>query len=188
MRNCREDNQIRNSFDATIGMGKDESVHGALSGYVYQKEMANLSQEKQENVSRFIADFMSELYSRIMDLLEFVYHELDEDIIPDIIRFANYNFNRTLKHLGYKEVFEGEDVEFNEALKHEVEDKVGVSTNADTFSMVGKDYFMMANVPYSEEHKQELENKIHERHSLAPKLKKKSNLDLIKEVNVVQNR
>lgn len=148
--------------------------------------MGNLSPEKQDNVSRLIAEFMSELYSRIMNLLEFVYGDLneDEEIIEDIVKFANYNFNRTLKHLGYKEVFEGEDVDFHSALKHEVEAKIGVYTNADNFSMVGNAYFMMSNEPFTENHTKEINQKIEERHKYTPPVKEFKTLEIKTEFEV----
>lgn len=148
---------------------RDGSVHGAFSGYIFQRESAKLSTEENKFVSDTIAEFMSEMYKRIENLLDFVYEE--KHIREDIQHFANYNFNRTLKNLGYEEVFEGEDIEFHTKVLEEVQDDIGVTMVHDIFSMTGKVYFMMESQPYNEKNKANVSKKIEARHSLTPPLR-----------------
>lgn len=141
---------------------RDESVHGAFSGYVFKKYIKEVDDDTKEYIRVRIGEFMSELYSRVEAMLMFVYK--DEFVIEDIQRFANYNFNRTLQNLGYDGVFVGEDVEFHPSLESEMKSDIVVTH--DMFSMTGKTYFMMRGEEYTEVHEQLVQSKIDNRSSL----------------------
>lgn len=169
MRNCREIIKYGIYVTNICEQHLDESVHGAFSGYIFQREAKNLTDEENTYIRERIAKFMSEMYQRIENLLDFVYEE--KEIREDIQKFANYNFNRTLKNLGYREVFEGKDIDFHSKIKEEVEDDAGVTMIHDIFSMTGKVYFMMQHDTYSEKNQKHIEEKIKVRHNLTPKLR-----------------
>lgn len=145
---------------------RDESVHGAFSGYTFKKYMKFETEETQDYIKSKIEEFMGELYSRVERMLKFVYEE--DEIIQDIQKFANYNFNRTLQNLGYDEVFTGDDVKFHPSLESEV--KNGTDVTHDIFSMTGNVYFMMSAVDYTDENRKNVERNIEKRHAvLLPK-------------------
>lgn len=143
----------------------DESVHGAFSSYIFRKELAKLDAEKQEYIISYIEEFSSTLYSKVDALLNFVYTE--KHIIEDIKRFANYNFNRTLKSLGLAEVFEGDDIDFNATLKSEI--TAGLDVTHDIFSMVGNVYFMMEHKELTKANFKSIDQELKTRSSLLPK-------------------
>lgn len=145
---------------------RDESVHGAFSGYIFRKYLMLETEETQEYVKERIEEFMSELYSRVETMLRAIYE--DEFIIEDIQRFANYNFNRTLSNLGYEPVFSGDEIDFHPALQKEVDE--GTDVTHDIFSMVGNVYFMMKAEDVSEKHVERMEKHIEKRSELLPKM------------------
>lgn len=145
-------------------------MHGAFSGYIFQRESALLTDEENLFVKNRIEDFMGNLYQRISVLLDFVYD--DEEIRVDIQKFANYNFNRTLKNLGFQEVFEGDDIDCHVKVLEEVSEDVGVTMVHDIFSMVGKVYFMMESANYDEKNYENVKHKINTRHKNAPKMRR----------------
>lgn len=147
---------------------RDESVHGAFSGYTFKKYIQKETPETQEYIRVKVGEFMSDLYSRVEAMLRFVYK--DEFIIADIQRFANFNFNRTLQNLGYDEVFTGEQVEFHSALESEV--KNGINVTHDIFSMTGKTYFMMRGEEYTDKHREIVKNELGKRSKLLPKARR----------------
>lgn len=146
---------------------RDESVHGAFSGYIFRKYLKEETEETQEYIKVKIEEFMSELYSRVETMLRVIYE--DEFIIEDIQRFANYNFNRTLSNLGYEPVFTGDDVDFHASLRAEVDE--GTDVTHDIFSMVGNVYFMMKSEDFTEKHTELVENQLEARSPFAPKIK-----------------
>lgn len=141
---------------------RDESVHGAFSGYIFRKYLAEETEETQEYVKTKIEEFMDVLYSRVEVMLKAIY--TDEFVIADIQRFANYNFNRTLSNLGYAPVFTGNDINFHPALQKEVDE--GTDVTHDMFSMVGNVYFMMEHEPFTEKHQETIDTAIKNRSKL----------------------
>lgn len=115
-----------------------------------------------------ITTFINTLYKRIIPLLDEVYE--DAEVREDIQRFANYNFNRTLKNLGIAEVFTGEEVEFHSALEAEV--KNGLDVTHDIFSLTSNVYFMMEAENFDEVHENHIQEKITTRSRFAPKARR----------------
>lgn len=148
---------------------RDESVHGAFSGYVFVRNQKEMTDTQKAVTQEKVETFMSELYNRIDALLNVVYEDIPE-IIEDIKRFANYNFNRTLQNLGYAEVFDAEDTAFHPAIESEV--KNGLDVTHDFFSMTGNVYFMMKSDPYNESHEKQITDHVAVRSALAPKMRR----------------
>lgn len=138
---------------------RDESVHGAFSGYIFRKYLKEETEETQLYVKQRFEEFMETLYSRVETMLRTIY--TDEFVIADIQRFANYNFNRTLANLGYEPVFVGEDIDFHPALKKEVDE--GTDVTHDIFSMVGNTYFMMQSEEVNADHLSTILSELEER-------------------------
>lgn len=153
---------------------RDESVHGAFSGYVYVRNHSEMTEEQKAVVKEKVENFMGELFKRIDALLDVVYGEVPE-IIEDIKRFANYNFNRTLQNLGYAAVFSEEETAFHPAIESEV--KNGLDVTHDIFSMTGNVYFMMKSDPYNETHKQQIVDHVQTRSALLPKMRRNVDVD-----------
>ena len=145
---------------------RDESVHGAFSAYLFRRDNAKVSVEAQDRIQARIEGFITDLYSRIGGLLDVVYET--EEIREDIQKFANYNFNRTLRNLGFAEVFTGDDVDFHPAIKAEVDSK---EVTFDIFSMTGNAYFMMNHEEFTDKHRKVIENAIKSRSKFAPKMR-----------------
>ena len=142
----------------------DESVHGAFSAYLFVRDFETLGADAQERIQSRIEQFITALYGRIDAMLDVVY-EIPE-IRRDIQRFANYNFNRTLRNLGFAEVFEGDDIDFHASVKQEI---TNTEVTFDIFSMTGNSYFMMKHEEYSEAHKEKVATALQQRSNLVPK-------------------
>lgn len=148
---------------------RDESTHGAFSGYVYVRNSKEMTDEQKVKCQTLVENFISDLYNRTDALLDVVYGSVPE-IIEDIKRFANYNFNRTLQNLGYAAVFGKEETTFHPAIEAEV--KNGLDVTHDIFSMTGNVYFMMKSDPYAEKHVAVMKQHIGIRSKLAPPMRR----------------
>lgn len=144
---------------------RDESVHGAFSGYKFREGYAKLSDDDKVHVTAKIEQFMEELYGRVETMLRAIYE--DEFIIADIQRFANFNFNRTLNTLGYEPVFSDDECKFHSALYKEVDE--GTDVTHDIFSMVGNVYFMMKREDFKKENMDLIAERLENRSEIAPK-------------------
>lgn len=168
---ANERNLMVRSAEVVRLIMRDESVHGAFSGYQFRKYIVQESKETQAYIMKYIEDFMSELFTRIRPLLDMIYEEVE--IREDIERFANYNFNRTLRNLGIEEVFKGEEIEFNATIASEVTKALEVTH--DIFSMTMNVYFMMDAESYTNKHIDRVNQRLEKRSKLAPPLKRKLN-------------
>lgn len=164
---ANERNLMVRSAEVVRLIMRDESVHGAFSGYQFRKYIVQESKETQDYIMKYIEDFMSELFTRIRPLLDMIYEE--EEIREDIERFANYNFNRTLRNLGIEEVFKGEDIEFIPTIASEVTKALEVTH--DIFSMTMNVYFMMDAESYTNKNVQNVNKRLENRSAIAPKRK-----------------
>jgi ribonucleoside-diphosphate reductase beta chain len=87
---------------------KDEALHGFFIGYKFQRAFANESEERQEELTDWTYDVLSELYDNEVRYTQELYDPLG--ITEDVKVFLRYNANKALMNLGLEPLFPKEEV------------------------------------------------------------------------------
>lgn len=106
--------KLTNTADIIRLIIRDEAVHGYYIGYKYQKAVAHLPEDKQQEYKDFAYDLLLELYDNEVKYTRDLYDTVG--LSEDVLGFLNYNANKALMNLGYEPLFAKESTNFNPAV------------------------------------------------------------------------
>lgn len=103
--------KLTNTADIIRLIIRDEAVHGYYIGYKYQRAIADAPDAVKEEYKEFAYDLLMELYDNEVKYTRELYDPVG--LSEDVVRFLNYNANKSLMNLGYEPLFPKEATEFN---------------------------------------------------------------------------
>ncbi len=130
--------KLTNTADIIRLIIRDEAVHGYYIGYKYQRGVAKLSPEQQEELKDYAFDLILDLYDNECQYTEDMYDELGWT--EDVKRFLRYNANKALNNLGYEGVFPADECRVSPAILSAL--SPNADENHDFFSGAGSSYVM----------------------------------------------
>lgn len=130
--------KLPNTCDIIRLILRDKVIHNYYSGYKYQRKLEKLSQEKQDELKKFVFDLLFEL----IDLEKIYLNELYEGfgIVDDAIKFSLYNAGKFLQNLGYDSPFTEEQTRIKPEIFTQLSARA--DENHDFFSGNGSSYVM----------------------------------------------
>ena len=128
--------KLTNTADIIRLIVRDEAVHGYYIGYKYQKAIAKIPQEEQEELKEFTYDLLMELYDNEIKYTQEIYDELGWT--EDVRRFLKYNANKALNNLGYEGLFPIDETRVSPAILSSL--SPDANENHDFFSGSGSSY------------------------------------------------
>lgn len=114
---------------------RDESVHGQYIGAKFQKQIAHLPSETQEELKDFTIGLLLDLYENEERFTEELYDEVG--LTAEVKTFLRYNANRALQNLGYDAVFPSDMTQVSPEILSAIS---GKESNHDFFSQKGSSY------------------------------------------------
>lgn len=179
LRTARVENQMVKSLEIILLIMRDESVHHGFAGVIFNEYFTKLEKEEEEKgipvedrettkiTNELIEDFTF-IHELVGDMINHLYEPFGEKYKDEVIKYTNYNFNRLLRSLGFKNVFSDKDSEVRHVI---LADLNNVDTNADNFSMVGDTYYMMDYKPFVKTNISRIERNLKKGSELVPKLR-----------------
>lgn len=132
--------QVPSTFLLTRNQGSvtvtGNCVHGYYIGYKYQKAIAKLPQEEQEELKEFTYDLLMELYDNEIKYTQEIYDDLGWT--EDVRRFLKYNANKALNNLGYEGLFPADETRVSPEILSSL--SPDANENHDFFSGSGSSY------------------------------------------------
>ena len=128
-------NKLNNVAEIIKLILRDESVHGTYIGYKFQVGMNQLTEKQQQDMKRWMYDFLYELYDNEEKYTHVLYNQIGWT--DDVLVFIRYNANKALMNLGQDPLFPDTASDVNPVVMN------GISTttsNHDFFSQVGNGY------------------------------------------------
>ena len=128
-------NKLNNVAEIIKLILRDESVHGTYIGYKFQVGMNQLTEKQQQDMKRWMYDFLYELYDNEEKYTHVLYDQIGWT--DDVLVFIRYNANKALMNLGQDPLFPDTASDVNPVVMN------GISTttsNHDFFSQVGNGY------------------------------------------------
>lgn len=130
--------KLTNTADLIRLIIRDEAVHGYYIGYKYQRALAQVSAERQQELQQFALDLLMALYENELTYTHALY--AGTDWADDVKAFLHYNANKALMNLGYTAIFPAEMCEVNPAILSAL--SPNADENHDFFSGSGSSYVM----------------------------------------------
>ncbi|PKH21921.1 class 1b ribonucleoside-diphosphate reductase subunit beta [Enterobacterales bacterium CwR94] len=130
--------KLTNTADLIRLIIRDEAVHGYYIGYKYQRALAQVSAERQQELQQFALDLLMALYENELTYTHALY--AGTDWADDVKAFLHYNANKALMNLGYAAIFPAEMCEVNPAILSAL--SPNADENHDFFSGSGSSYVM----------------------------------------------
>lgn len=130
--------KLTNTADIIRLIVRDESVHGYYIGYLYQKSIKKLPEDKQQEYKEHTFQLMYDLYMNEEEYTESIYDHLGWT--EDVKKFLKYNANKALNNLGYEGVFHAEETNVSPAILSSLSSSS--DENHDFFSGSGSSYVM----------------------------------------------
>lgn len=95
--------KLTNTADMIRLILRDEAIHGYAIGYWFQRDMKDLSAEKQQEYLDWAVGFAIDLYDNEEKYTRSLYDEagLTDTILP----YVRYNFNKAMMNLGWDGLF-----------------------------------------------------------------------------------
>lgn len=128
--------KLTNAADIIRLIIRDEAVHGYYIGYKYQKQVAQLPQEQQDDYKDSVYDLLYDLYDNECQYTEDVYDQVG--LTEEVKVFLRYNANKALNNLGYEALFPSAETEVDPAIMAQLSPDAG--ENHDFFSGSGSSY------------------------------------------------
>lgn len=179
LRTARVENLMVKSLEIILLIMRDESVHHGFAGVIFNEYYNILKKEEDEQgipvedrettkiTNELIEDFTF-IHELVGDMIDHLYEPFGEAYKEEVVKYTNYNFNRLLRSLGFKNVFSEED----SAVRHVIlADLNKVDTNADNFSMVGDTYYMMDYKPFVKSNNETVDIRLESGGDLVPNLR-----------------
>lgn len=95
--------KLTNTADLIRLILRDEGVHSHMIGQWYQRDLKNLSPQRQEELEDFTYDLVNELYDNEVKYTQDLYDELG--LTDEVKMFLRYNADKALANLGYQPLF-----------------------------------------------------------------------------------
>ena len=128
--------KLTNTADVIRLIIRDEAVHGYYIGYKFQKGLAQVSQEKRDEIKEYTYELLMELYENEEQYTEDLYDGVG--LTEDVKMFLRYNANKALMNLGYDPLFPKEATQVNPAILSAL--APNADENHDFFSGSGSSY------------------------------------------------
>ena len=128
--------KLTNTADLIRLIIRDEAVHGYYIGYKFQKGLAQVSQEKRDEIKEYTYELLMELYENEEQYTEDLYDGVG--LTEDVKMFLRYNANKALMNLGYDPLFPKEATQVNPAILSAL--APNADENHDFFSGSGSSY------------------------------------------------
>lgn len=179
LRTARVENRMIKSLEIILLIMRDESVHHGFAGVLFNQYFEALTQDEDKQgiavedrettkiINELVEDF-SFLNELIVDMINHLYEPFGDEYKDEVVRYTNYNFNRLLRSLGFKNVFSDEDTEVRHVI---LADLNKADTNADNFSMIGNTYYMMDFKPFNTANVINVKDRLIKGQDLVPNLK-----------------
>lgn len=173
LRFARVENKMTKTAEIIRLILRDESTHSAFGGGVFnyyyegKDDKYKITDIEKDDISNTLIQDISILYQLSINLVDELYTPFGEEYKQEVIRYANYNFNRYARSLGFTNVFNAEDTQIRGAILEELSDK---DINYDNFSMTGDKYFMMEVKPFTNDNLVRVYNNLDSGKELVPKL------------------
>ncbi|AIG64609.1 ribonucleotide-diphosphate reductase subunit beta [Corynebacterium atypicum] len=128
--------KLTNTADIIRLIIRDEAVHGYYIGYKYQRGVAELGQQEQDELKEYTFDLLYDLYENELQYTEDLYDGLGWT--EDVKRFLRYNANKALMNLGYEGLFPVDETRVSPAILSAL--SPNADENHDFFSGSGSSY------------------------------------------------
>lgn len=128
--------KLTNTADLIRLIIRDEAVHGYYIGYKFQRQLAQESAERQEELKEYTYELLMELYENEVKYTADLYDSLG--LTEDVKKFLHYNGNKALMNLGYDPLFPREVCDVNPAILAAL--SPNADENHDFFSGSGSSY------------------------------------------------
>ncbi len=96
--------KLPNTADMIRLILRDEAIHGYAIGYWFQRDLAKLSAEEQEEYLLYAVDLAIDLYDNEEKYTRSLYDEVE--LTDTILPYVRYNFNKAMQNLGYASIFQ----------------------------------------------------------------------------------
>jgi len=128
--------KLTNTADLIRLIIRDEAIHGYYIGYKFQRQLAKLSAERQEEIKIYAYELLHELYDNEIKYTEALYD--DVGFTEDVKKFLHYNANKALMNLGFEALFPASVTDVSSAILAAL--SPGSDENHDFFSGSGSSY------------------------------------------------
>jgi len=128
--------KLTNTADLIRLIIRDEAIHGYYIGYKFQRQLAKLPAERQEEVKIYAYELLHELYDNEIKYTEALYD--DVGFTEDVKKFLHYNANKALMNLGFEALFPASVTDVSSAILAAL--SPGSDENHDFFSGSGSSY------------------------------------------------
>ncbi|OLO05915.1 class 1b ribonucleoside-diphosphate reductase subunit beta [Salinicola socius] len=128
--------KLTNTADLIRLIIRDEAIHGYYIGYKFQRQLAQLPAERQEEVKIYAYELLHELYDNEVKYTEALYD--DVGFTEDVKKFLHYNANKALMNLGFEALFPASVTDVSPAILAAL--SPGSDENHDFFSGSGSSY------------------------------------------------
>jgi ribonucleoside-diphosphate reductase beta chain len=128
--------RLTNTGDLIRLILRDEGVHSYMIGQWYQRDLAGLSEERQEELEMFTHELLFDLYENELRYTQDLYDELG--LTEDVKMFLRYNANKALSNLGYTAMFPTSETAVSASILNSL--SINSGENHDFFSGSGSSY------------------------------------------------
>ena len=128
--------KLTNTADLIRLIIRDEAVHGYYIGYKFQKALREESQERQDEIGKYVYELLMELYDNEIKYTADLYDEMG--LTEDVKKFLHYNANKALMNLGFDPLFPKDQCDVNPAILSAL--SPNSDENHDFFSGSGSSY------------------------------------------------
>ena len=128
--------KLTNTADLIRLIIRDEAIHGYYIGYKFQRQLARLPAERQEEIKIYAYELLHELYDNEVKYTEALYD--DVGFTEDVKKFLHYNANKALMNLGFEALFPASVTDVSPAILAAL--SPGSDENHDFFSGSGSSY------------------------------------------------
>lgn len=130
--------KLTNTADLIRLIIRDEAVHGYYIGYKYQKALALVSPQEQDELKSYTFELLFDLYDNEVDYAEELYDPVGWT--DDVQKFLRYNANKALMNLGYEPMFPKDETDVDPSILSAL--NPNADENHDFFSGSGSSYVM----------------------------------------------
>jgi ribonucleoside-diphosphate reductase beta chain len=128
--------KLTNTADLIRLIIRDEAVHGYYIGYKFQQALKEESQERQDEIGKYVYELLMELYDNEIKYTADIYDEMG--LTEDVKKFLHYNANKALMNLGFDPLFPKDQCDVNPAILSAL--SPNSDENHDFFSGSGSSY------------------------------------------------
>ncbi len=139
--------KLTNTADLIRLIIRDEAIHGYYIGYKFQRQLAQLPTERQEEIKIYAYELLHELYDNEVKYTEALYD--DVGLTEDVKKFLHYNANKALMNLGFEALFPASVTDVSPAILAAL--SPGSDENHDFFSGSGSSYVIGKTVSTEDE-------------------------------------